>query len=168
MAALVERGRLPDGAAGVEIADPLGALAVLGARRRVELSVPVVAVTGSTGKTTTKDLIAAAVGSGAHAAPNSYNNEIGVPLTVLACPDDAHALVVEVGSRGIGHIAALGKVICPDVAVITNIGPAHLEMFGDVTTVRRAKWELVEALSSRGVAVLPAADPRSLRCAGAR
>jgi len=158
-AALVEPGRLPEGAAGVETADPLTALAALGARRRTELSAPVVAVTGSTGKTTTKDLIAAAVGPGAYAAPSSYNNEIGVPLTVLACPDDAVALVVEVGSRGLGHIAALGGVIRPDVAVITNVGPAHLEMFGDIDTVRRAKWELVAALSPQGVAVLPVADP---------
>jgi UDP-N-acetylmuramoyl-tripeptide--D-alanyl-D-alanine ligase len=158
VAALVEPGRLPDGAAGVEVADPLVALVALGARRRAEIAVPVVAITGSSGKTTTKDLTAAALGPGTHAAPSSYNNEIGVPLTVLGCPADATALVVEVGSRGVGHITALAPVIRPDVAVITNIGPAHLEMFGDVSNVRRAKWELVEALSAGGVAVLPADD----------
>jgi len=130
----------------------------LGARRRAEIAVPVVAITGSSGKTTTKDLTAAALGPGTHGAPSSYNNEIGVPLTVLGCPADATALVVEVGSRGVGHITALAAVIRPDVAVITNIGPAHLEMFGDVSNVRRAKWELVEALSAGGVAVLPADD----------
>jgi UDP-N-acetylmuramoyl-tripeptide--D-alanyl-D-alanine ligase len=158
-AVLVEAGRLPDGGAGVEVADPAAALIALGIRRRSELSLPVVAVTGSSGKTTTKDLIAAVLGPQAHASPSSFNNEIGVPLTVLGCPSDASALVLEVGSRGVGHIAALAAVIRPDVAVITNVGPAHLEMFGDLATVRRAKWELVDALPPAGVAVLPLADP---------
>lgn len=158
-AALVEPGRLPHGAVGVEVADPAAALIALGIRRRSEMSLPVVAVTGSTGKTTTKDLTAAVLGSQAYASPSSFNNEIGVPLTVLRCPNDASALVLEVGSRGVGHIAALAAVIRPDVAVITNVGPAHLEMFGDLATVRRAKWELVETLPPTGVAVLPSADP---------
>ncbi|MBI5157434.1 MAG: UDP-N-acetylmuramoyl-tripeptide--D-alanyl-D-alanine ligase [Acidimicrobiia bacterium] len=158
VAALVEPGRLPDGAAGVEVVDPLAALLALGARRRGEIAVPVVGITGSSGKTTTKDLTAAVLGPGTHFAPNSYNNEIGVPLTVLGCPADATALVVEVGSRGIGHITALAPLIRPDVAVITNVGPAHLEMFGDVATVRRAKWELIDALPGGGVAILPAED----------
>lgn len=136
------------------------ALARLGAKRRAEMSVPVVAITGSTGKTTTKDMTAAALGPGTHAAPRSFNNEVGVPLTVLGAPDDATALVIEVGSRGAGHIAALADVVRPDVAVITNIGPAHLEMFGDVTSVLEAKWELIEALPESGVAVLPAANER--------
>jgi UDP-N-acetylmuramoyl-tripeptide--D-alanyl-D-alanine ligase len=77
-------------------------------------------------------------------------------------------MVVEVGSRGVGHIARLADVIAPDVAVITNIGRAHLETFGDVETVRVAKWELVEALGESGMAVLPAADPAltGMRTAG--
>ena len=158
VAALVEPGRLPDGVPGVEVPDPLAGLAALATRRRGEIAVPVVAVTGSTGKTTTVDLAAAALGPGAHFAPSSYNNEIGVPLTVLACPSDATAVVIEVGSRGLGHITALAAVIRPDVAVITNVGPAHLEMFGDIATVRRAKWELVEILPAQGVAVLPVDD----------
>ena len=157
---MVEKGRLPDGVSGVEVADTTSALAALGARRRAEMVVPVVAITGSSGKTTTKDLTAAAIGPGTHAAPRSYNNEIGVPLTVLDAPDAAGALVIEVGSRGIGHITALGPVIRPDVAVVTNVGPAHLEMFGDIETVLLAKWELVEILEPGGVAVLPAADHR--------
>jgi UDP-N-acetylmuramoyl-tripeptide--D-alanyl-D-alanine ligase len=161
-ALLVEAGRLPAGSAGVEVGDTLSALAALAAARRSEISAPVVAITGSSGKTTTKDLAAAALGPGTHAAPRSYNNEVGVPVTLLDTPDDASAVVVEVGSRGIGHILALGPVIRPEVAVITNVGPAHLEMFGDVETVRRAKWEIVEILEPGGVAVLPAADSRLL------
>ena len=145
-ALVVETGRMPAGCAGVEVADTLAALAALAARRRAEIVAPVVAITGSSGKTTTKDLTAAAIGPGTHAAPRSYNNEVGVPITVLDTPDGATAVVVEVGSRGVGHITALAPVVRPDVAVITNIGPAHLEMFGDVATVLRAKWELVEIL----------------------
>lgn len=159
-AVLVERGRRPEGAPAVEVENTLVALAALGAQRRAEISLPVVAVTGSSGKTTTKDMVAAALGPGTHAAPRSFNNEVGVPLTVLGTPDGASALVIEVGSRGAGHISALAAVIRPDVAVVTNIGPAHLEMFVDVGAVLEAKWELVEALSSEGVAVLPAGDAR--------
>ncbi|MEX0826602.1 MAG: UDP-N-acetylmuramoyl-tripeptide--D-alanyl-D-alanine ligase [Acidimicrobiia bacterium] len=159
-AVLVERSRLPAGALGVEVDDTRGALARLGERRRSEIIAPFVAITGSSGKTTTKDMTAAALGVGTHSAPRSFNNEVGVPLTVLGAPDDASAVVVEVGSRGAGHISALAAVVRPDVAVVTNIGPAHLEMFGDVASVLEAKWELVDALGPEGVAVLPAADPR--------
>jgi len=162
---LVEAGRLPAGAVGVEVSDTLASLAALAAARRAEITAPVVAITGSSGKTTTKDLTAAALGPGAHAAPRSYNNEVGVPLTVLDTPDDAAAVVVEVGSRGVGHIRALAPAIRPGVAVITNVGPAHLEMFGDVDTVRRAKWEIVEILEPGGTAVLPATDPELLSMA---
>lgn len=157
-AVLVEAGRMPPGARGVEVAETRGALGALAARCRGEISAPVVAITGSSGKTTTKDLTAAAIGPGTHAAPRSYNNELGVPLTVLGTPAGARALVVEVGSRGLGHIAALAPMIRPDVAVITNVGAAHLEMFGDVDTVARAKWELVDILGADGIAVLPADD----------
>ena len=162
-AVVVERGRLPDGAAGVEVADTLEALIALAVRRRTELTMPVIAITGSSGKTTTKDLLAAALGPGTHASPESYNNEVGVPLTVLSCPDDATSLVIEAGSRGRGHIAMLTPAIRPDVAIITNIGRAHIEMFGDADAVLEAKWELVEALGSTGVAVLPVDDPRLVR-----
>jgi UDP-N-acetylmuramoyl-tripeptide--D-alanyl-D-alanine ligase len=154
-ACLVERGRLPAGEVGVEVADPLHALSDLAASYRDGIDVPVVAITGSSGKTTTKDMTAAALGPGTHAAPHSHNNEIGVPLTILATPANASAVVAEVGSRGIGHIAALARVVRPDIAVITNVGPAHLETFGDLATVAAAKWELVESLGSGGIAVIP-------------
>jgi UDP-N-acetylmuramoyl-tripeptide--D-alanyl-D-alanine ligase len=155
-ACLVERGRLPKGIAGVEVADTMDALADLATAFRDGIEAPVVAITGSSGKTTTKDMTAAALGPGAHAARASHNNEIGVPLTILSTPNGASAVVVEVGSRGVGHIAALARVIRPGVAVITNVGPAHLETFGDLATVASAKWELVEALDGDGLAVIPA------------
>jgi UDP-N-acetylmuramoyl-tripeptide--D-alanyl-D-alanine ligase len=159
-ALLVCRGRLPAGADGVEVSDTAAALRDLAVRRRGELAMPVVAITGSNGKTSTKDLLASALGPGAHASPRSYNNEVGVHLTVLGVPDDATALVAEVGSRGRGHIAFLAPAVRPDVAVITNIGRAHLETFGDVETVLASKWELIEALGPAGTAVLPAGDRR--------
>lgn len=138
------------------------ALLALAALRRSELTVPVIAVTGSSGKTSTKDLIAGAI-PGAWASPRSYNNEIGVPLTVLATPPDAAAVVIEVGSRGPGHIAALAPAIRPDVAVVTNLGSAHLEMFGTPANLADAKYELVAMLGPRGTAVVPADEPRLLR-----
>lgn len=162
-AVMVEQGRAPGDAASVEVADTLGALRSLAVKRRGELDSIVVAVTGSTGKTSTKDLVGAALGSGAHASPHSFNNEIGVPLTVLYCPDSAAALVVEVGSRGRGDIALLAPAIRPDVAVVTAAGRAHLETFGDDAGVLAAKWELVEALGPAGIAVLPFDDPRMTR-----
>jgi UDP-N-acetylmuramoyl-tripeptide--D-alanyl-D-alanine ligase len=143
---------------GVEVEDTLVALRRMAAARRLELGCPVIAVTGSSGKTTTKDLIGSVMGEGSFASPKSFNNEFGVPLTVLAAPDDCEVLVVEVGSRGIGHIALLAEAIRPTVAVITNIGRAHLEMFGDLAGVATAKYELIEALEPGGTAVLPATE----------
>ncbi|MEE9184377.1 MAG: UDP-N-acetylmuramoyl-tripeptide--D-alanyl-D-alanine ligase [Acidimicrobiia bacterium] len=139
----------------VEATDTLQALGALGARRRRELNAQSVAITGSTGKTSTKDLLASALGVGTWASPRSFNNEVGVPLTVLMAPDDTEVLVLEVGSRGIGHIRNLIPIIEPDVAVITGIGLSHIATLGDVDNVRQAKWELVEGLDG-GVAVLPA------------
>lgn len=159
VAVVAEAGRLGDGP-GVEVGDTLEALRRLAIARRDEITCPVIAITGSSGKTTTKDLLAAVLGAGTHASPQSFNNEFGVPLTVLSIPDDATTVVVEVGSRGPGHIAHLGAAVRPDVAVITNVGPAHLEMFGSVDGVTEAKWELVETLQGDGVAVLPAGEQR--------
>jgi len=164
VAVLTEAGRR-QGHVGIEVADTLEALRALAEARRLELECPVVGITGSSGKTTTKDLTAAALGPGAFSSPRSYNNEYGVPLTILSAPDDCRALVVEVGSRGAGHIAHLASAIRPTVAIITNVGQAHLEMFGDIAGVAAAKWELVEALGAEGCAILPADDSELLgRC----
>jgi len=159
-AVLVER---PDGSGPcVVVADTGLALRDLAAARRHEIDVPVVAVTGSTGKTTTKDLLLAAL-PGAWGSPRSFNNEIGVPLTVLATPAAATHLVLEVGSRGGGHISWLGQAIRPDVAVITNLGVVHLETFGSLEALADAKWELIELLGPRGIAVLPADEEQLQR-----
>jgi len=159
VAAMVERGTHVDVVPRVDVEDTGRALRDLAAHRRSELAMPVIAITGSTGKTSTKDLLTAAIPD-SWASPRSYNNEIGVPLTVLSTPDTAAALVLEVGSRGLGHISWLMPAIRPDVAVITNLGVVHFETFGSRDAVADGKWELVAGLSEGGIAVLPDDEPR--------
>ncbi|MBT8166483.1 MAG: UDP-N-acetylmuramoyl-tripeptide--D-alanyl-D-alanine ligase [Acidimicrobiia bacterium] len=143
----------------IEVKDTLLALRAIAADHRSSLTTArVVGITGSTGKTSCKDLLASALGVGTWASPRSFNNEVGVPLTVLSAPMDTEILVLEVGSRGVGHISNLIEVVRPDIAVITGIGASHLATLGDVETVRHAKWELVEGLSPGGMAILPAED----------
>jgi len=158
-AVVVERGRCQDIETRIEVDDTLNALRELGIMRRDELAIPVVAITGSTGKTSTKDLLSAGIDR-SWASPRSFNNEVGVPLTVLATPDDASALIVEVGSRGTGHIAWLAPVVRPHVAVITNLGVVHLETFGTAEGLADAKFELIEALDDDGTAVVPSDEHR--------
>jgi UDP-N-acetylmuramoyl-tripeptide--D-alanyl-D-alanine ligase len=167
---LLEAGRPVPAERGAVVVDtPADALLGLGAWMRETVDPTVVAVTGSTGKTTTKDLIAAAVGADRRVVANtgSFNNDLGVPLTCCRLDRDTEVLVSEIGARGFGHIAKLAAVIRPDVAVLTTIGPSHLELFGSVDAVARAKGELVEALEGPGsTAVLNADDPRVAALAG--
>ena len=161
--ALVAAGRpLPDVPGLVVVDDPADALLGLGVWLRETVAPTVVAITGSSGKTTTKDLTAAAIGAGRRtvANPGSYNNELGVPLTCCRLEADTEVLVVEIGTRGLGHIARLAGPLAPDVAIVTSVGPSHLELLGDVDTVARAKSELVLALAPGGTAVLNADDER--------
>ena len=154
---------------GIAVDDPADALLGLGAWMRTSVDPLVVAVTGSAGKTTTKDLLRAALSSQRRvvANPGSYNNELGVPLTCCELQSDTEMLVAEVGARGAGHIAAMALVLQPDVSVVTTVAAAHLEMFVDLDGVAKAKRELVEALSPDGVAVLNADDSRVLDMASA-
>lgn len=163
-------GRPPLPAPGaVLVDDPADALLGLGAWVRDHVDPTVVAITGSSGKTTTKDLLAAAVGADRSVVANegSYNNELGVPLTCCRLEADTDALVAEVGTRGVGHIARLASLLVPDVAVVTLVAASHLETLGDVDTVARAKAELVAALSPDGLAVLNADDRRVAAMAAA-
>jgi UDP-N-acetylmuramoyl-tripeptide--D-alanyl-D-alanine ligase len=152
----------PDGTAVVRVDDAFDALAALGRTARAALGdVVVVGITGSAGKTGTKDLTAAALAPrfALHASPGSYNNEAGVPLTVLGAPPGTEALVLEMGARAHGDIAALCAVARPTVGVITNIGLAHAGPLGGREGVARVKGELLEALDASGTAVLDADDP---------
>ncbi|MEO6470149.1 MAG: UDP-N-acetylmuramoyl-tripeptide--D-alanyl-D-alanine ligase [Acidimicrobiia bacterium] len=143
----------------VEVADTREALSALGRAARERLSAQVVGITGSVGKTSTKDLAAAALGSRwrTHAAPASFNNEIGVPFTLLGAPEAAEAVVIEMGARFAGNIAELCQVAQPTIGVITNIGLAHAEHLGGPDGVARVKGELLEALPADGLAVVSAA-----------
>jgi UDP-N-acetylmuramoyl-tripeptide--D-alanyl-D-alanine ligase len=146
----------------VEVADTAAALMALAAWARDRLTAIVVGITGSVGKTSTKDLMRAAVGAGRRVAANerSFNNEQGLPVTILAAPADTEVLVLEMGMRGFGEIARLCAVGRPDIGVVTSVAPSHTERVGGIEGVARAKGELVEALPATGTAILNADDER--------
>ncbi len=123
----------------------------------------VIGITGSQGKTSVKDLVAQILQKSGPtvAASGSFNNELGVPLTVLRADEDTSYLVVEMGARGVGHIAHLCTIAKPDVGVVLNVGNAHIGEFGSADVTAAAKGEIVEALDPEGVAVLNADDPRT-------
>jgi UDP-N-acetylmuramoyl-tripeptide--D-alanyl-D-alanine ligase len=152
----------PRGGTAIEVADTGAALMALGAWARFELDVPVVGITGSVGKTSTKDLVAAALGADRRVAANvrSFNNEQGLPVTILGAPDDSEVLVLEMGMRGFGEIARLCDVAQPTIGVVTAVAGAHTERVGGIEGVARAKRELVEALPAAGTAILNADDHR--------
>ncbi|HEY6207428.1 MAG TPA: UDP-N-acetylmuramoyl-tripeptide--D-alanyl-D-alanine ligase [Gemmatimonadales bacterium] len=148
-AAVVRRGTPPlDGLPYFEVEDTLVALGALARARRRQLGPgnPVVAVTGSSGKTSTKEMIRAALATQyrVHATTGNLNNLVGVPLTLLAAPEDAEALVVEVGASVPGEIARLRDILEPTVAVVTNVGYAHVAGFGSLAGVLREKVALLE------------------------
>jgi UDP-N-acetylmuramoyl-tripeptide--D-alanyl-D-alanine ligase len=145
----------------VVVDDPAAALGRLARRVVDRLGTTVVAVTGSSGKTTTKDMLSAVLARlGPVIAPQgSFNNEIGHPVTALRCDEDTRVLVSEMGARGEGHIAYLCEITPPDVSVVLNVGSAHLGEFGSREAIGRAKSEIVQALRPDGVAVLNADDP---------
>ncbi|MBO8142088.1 MAG: UDP-N-acetylmuramoyl-tripeptide--D-alanyl-D-alanine ligase [Firmicutes bacterium] len=149
-------------AAVIRVDDPLAALQRLATCQRARLAARVVAVTGSNGKTTTKDMIAAvaSVRWRTVKSQGNYNNEIGLPLAVLAADRTTEVLVLEMGMRGVGQIRDLARIAKPHVGVVTNVGPVHLELLGTMEQVARAKAELVEELSGDGFAVLNADDRR--------
>jgi UDP-N-acetylmuramoyl-tripeptide--D-alanyl-D-alanine ligase len=152
----------PVGGPAVLVDDPQAALGRLAAAVRDALTgVLVVGVTGSSGKTSTKDLLAAVLAAAgpAHAPKGSFNNEIGVPLTILDADPGTRFLVVELGARGPGHISYLCQIARPDVGLVLNVGAAHAGEFGGRDATARAKGELVEALPPSGLAVLNADDP---------
>lgn len=145
----------------VVVDDTPRALLELAADERQGMPAVVVGITGSTGKTSVKDFTAAVLSKRYRvaASPRSFNTEIGVPMTLLNAAPDVEAIVVEMGSRGPGHIARLCQLARPAIGAVTNVGTAHMQMFRSVDAVADAKAELVEALPEDGVAVLNADDP---------
>jgi UDP-N-acetylmuramoyl-tripeptide--D-alanyl-D-alanine ligase len=141
--------------------DPLRALQLLARGWRRELGARVAGVTGSTGKTSTKDILAALLRSRArtHASQENFNTEIGLPLTVLEAGRGTEVLVLEMAMRGEGQIAELAEIAEPDVGVIVNVGPVHLEILGTVERVAAAKAELIRDLRPGAACVVPASEP---------
>ena len=141
--------------------DPLLALQRLATAWRRRLGAQVIGVTGSTGKTSTKDLIAAMAGQGRStvATKGNWNTEIGLPLTVLGAPDGTEVLVLEMAMRGAGQIAELAQIAEPDVGVVTNIGPVHLEQLGSLEAIAAEKMSLIAGLKPGGIAIVPRDEP---------
>jgi UDP-N-acetylmuramoyl-tripeptide--D-alanyl-D-alanine ligase len=151
---------LPVGAAHVVAPDGLQALQALAADVRRRCSARVAAITGSTGKTSTKDILASLLMPVARtvATQGNHNNEVGVPLTLLRAESDTEVIVAELAMRGAGQIRQLTRMTAPDVGVITNIAPVHLELVGGIEDVAAAKAELIEGLGEHAV-VVPGDEP---------
>lgn len=143
-------------ASAIEVEDTARALMAAGEAARGRLTGPVVGVTGSVGKTSTKDMLAQVLSTAlrTHANERSFNNELGLPITLMGAADDTEAVVVEMGARGIGHIAMLCDIAHPTVGVVTRVDGVHLEMFGSIGAIAQAKGELIASLPDDGLAVL--------------
>jgi UDP-N-acetylmuramoyl-tripeptide--D-alanyl-D-alanine ligase len=141
--------------------DPLAALQRLATAWRRALGCPVVGITGSVGKTSTKDILAAMLAQRLRTVANreNLNTEIGLPMTVLEAPAGTEALVLEMGMRGPGQIAELTAIAEPDVGLITAVAPVHLELMGSIEAIAAAKAELVAGLRRGGTAIVPAGEP---------
>jgi UDP-N-acetylmuramoyl-tripeptide--D-alanyl-D-alanine ligase len=150
-------------AAVIRVSSALGALQQLAAYHRSRLHCQVLGITGSTGKTTTKDLVTAVLSASKRvvATTGNHNNEIGVPLTILRADANTDVLVVEMGMRGPGQIAELCDIARPSMALVTNVGTSHIELLGSQDEIARAKSEIVQCLSPEGVAFLNGDDEYS-------
>ncbi|MCK9222482.1 MAG: UDP-N-acetylmuramoyl-tripeptide--D-alanyl-D-alanine ligase [Limnochordia bacterium] len=145
----------------IAVADTLVALQELGKYHRKTFEVPVAAITGSNGKTTTKDMLAGILTQKGPVAktPGNFNNEIGLPLTLLSIDKQHSAVVVEMGMRGLGQISHLADLAKPQVGIVTNVYPVHLELLGTIERIAQAKSELIASLPPGGTAVLNGDDP---------
>jgi UDP-N-acetylmuramoyl-tripeptide--D-alanyl-D-alanine ligase len=157
----LDEARASGAAATLVPEHPFEAFAALGSLVRDRASAKIVGITGSTGKTSTKDILAALCAPAARtvAAEASYNNEIGVPLTLCRLEADTEVCILELAMRGFGQIADLCRIARPHVGMIVNVGPVHLELVGSLEGVIQAKSELVAALPAGGTAIVPAEFP---------
>lgn len=151
---------VPDGALAIRVPDTLKALQDLASFYRGKFGLKVVAVTGSVGKTSTKDIIASVLGQKYRIlkSPGNYNNQIGLPLTVLSFDSTYDIAVVEMGMSGFGEIRRLSQIIRPDIAVITNIGISHIEKLGSRQNILKAKLEITDGMPEDGILVLNGDD----------
>jgi UDP-N-acetylmuramoyl-tripeptide--D-alanyl-D-alanine ligase len=135
--------------------DPLAALQALATANRRALGAQVLGVTGSVGKTSVKDIARTLLPGVVHANTQNFNTEIGLPLTVLEAPDDTERLVLEMAMRGSGQIAELAAIAEPDAAIITNIGPVHVEQMGSIAAIAAEKAAVIDFLPAGGTAIAP-------------
>ncbi len=164
--------RMPEGVTVIEVADTLSALQQMSAVYRDRFTLPVVGITGSTGKTTTKDLVAALLSARMNVlkTEGNLNNHIGVPLMLSRLTSEHDAAVLEMGMSGLGEIDLLARLARPRVGVVTNIGESHLEMLGSRENIAAAKCELLSRLPAGGLAVIHGEEPllvpycQNLRC----
>ena len=157
----VEDARTRGAAATLVPHDAFAALARIGRAVRERSSARVVGITGSMGKTSTKDILAALSAPSARtvAAESSFNNEVGVPLTLCRLEENTEVCILELAMRGFGQIAELAEIARPQIGVVTNVGPVHLELVDSLKGVARAKSELIAALPTGGTAIVPADFP---------
>jgi len=148
----------PKEGTSIRVENTATALIQLGKAARFSFHVPVVGITGSVGKTSVKDMTSAVLSQqgDVHASPNSYNNEIGVPLTLLNAPEESSFMVLEMGARKEGDIGNLSEIVYPDIGVITTVVASHTEVFGSLDSISNTKGEILERLPSEGCAVLNA------------
>lgn len=158
--AVVKRGYSKSSDRIIQVEDPLKALQKLAEIQLERLKIPVIAITGSNGKTSTKDLTAAVLSEkfSVHKTQGNFNNELGVPLTILGLEQHHQAVVLEMAMRGFGQISELTKIAPPDIGIITNIYPVHLELLGSMENIAQAKIELLYGLKPKGIAVLNGDD----------
>lgn len=155
---------IPEGGSIIAVQNSLRGLQQLAAFWLRDTGAKVIGVTGSNGKTTTKDMAAAVLKTRfrVHKNAGNLNTEIGLPMTILEAPKDTEIMVLEMGMRGLGQIKALCEICHPQDAIITNIGTTHMELLGSQDNISRAKWEIIESLSVGGTAVLNADDRLSM------
>jgi UDP-N-acetylmuramoyl-tripeptide--D-alanyl-D-alanine ligase len=159
---VIHRGEAPPGTSAVRVADTLSALGALGHWVRTQLALRVIAVTGSVGKTTTKEMAAALLrGAGLRTlqTPGNWNNRVGLPLTLLGARGDEQAAVLELGISEVGEMAHLTRICEPDVAVVTAVAECHTEGLGCLEDIAREKLAIARGLRRKGTLVLPHGDP---------
>lgn len=159
--AIVEKGRSVEGIACIEVDNTLVAYQNLARYHRRRFDIPVVAITGSSGKTTTKEMVAAVLGTEFNVlkTEKNFNNEIGLPKTLLRLTAEHEACVVEMGMRGLGQIEELALIAEPTMGIITNVGTSHIELLGSREAIAEAKGELIRCLPENSVAILNEDDP---------
>ncbi|NLM72844.1 MAG: UDP-N-acetylmuramoyl-tripeptide--D-alanyl-D-alanine ligase [Clostridiaceae bacterium] len=156
----LEGKNIPDTVPAIFVPDTIKALGKLASAYRDMFDIPVIAVTGSVGKTSTKDMIASILSTHfkVHKTKGNFNNEIGVPLSVLEMDETHEVAVFELGMRGFGEISELSGIVKPDIAVITNVGISHIERLGSRQNILKAKLEILDGLKKNGTVILNGDD----------